>query len=104
MLKALNNPKQEDADGHAVVKTMSRMSISSHLSTQSLAVNYEEVKPEKAQPRHPGRCQVASLLWMDEIHFAPLANHGNPLFIGIYRGIIIPGLLGWCEMDFVHQQ
>eukprot|EP00437_Effrenium_voratum_P007668 CAMPEP_0181424100 /NCGR_PEP_ID=MMETSP1110-20121109/14469_1 /TAXON_ID=174948 /ORGANISM="Symbiodinium sp., Strain CCMP421" /LENGTH=365 /DNA_ID=CAMNT_0023547245 /DNA_START=45 /DNA_END=1142 /DNA_ORIENTATION=- len=38
---------EEDADGHAVVKTMSRMSISSHLSTQSLAVNYEEVKPEK---------------------------------------------------------
>ena len=26
---------------------------------------------------------------MDEIHFAPLGNHGKPLFIGFYRGFII---------------
>ena len=25
-------------------------------------------------------------------------------FVGIYRGIIIPGFLGRCEMDFVHPQ
>ena len=25
-------------------------------------------------------------------------------FVGIYRGIIIPGILRWCEMDFVHPQ
>ena len=35
---------------------------------------------------------------------APLDTHGNPLCIGIYRGIIIPRFLRWCEMDFVHPQ
>ena len=39
---------------------------------------------------------------MDGIHFAPHGNHGKPLFVGIYRRIIIPGLLRWCEMDVVH--
>ena len=32
-----------------------------------------------------------------------VGNHGEPLFMGIYRGFIIPGFL-WCEMDFVHPQ
>ena len=31
---------------------------------------------------------------------APLGNHEKPLFVGIYRGIIIPWFLRWCEMDF----
>ena len=31
-------------------------------------------------------------------------DHGNPLFAGIYRGIIIPGFLRWCGMDFIHPQ
>ena len=26
------------------------------------------------------------------------------MFVGIYKGIIIPGFLRWCEMDFVHPQ
>ena len=26
------------------------------------------------------------------------------LFAGIYRGMIIPGSLRWCEMDLVHPQ
>ena len=26
------------------------------------------------------------------------------MFIGIYRGSILPGFLRWCEMDFVHPQ
>ena len=44
------------------------------------------------------------LLWMDVIlhHLKTMGNHGRPLFIGIYRGFIIPGILRWCEMDFVH--
>ena len=28
----------------------------------------------------------------------------KPLFVGIYRGIIIPGFLRWCKLDFVHPQ
>ena len=28
----------------------------------------------------------------------------QPLFVGILRGIIVPGFLRWCEMDFVHPQ
>ena len=28
----------------------------------------------------------------------------KPLFVGMYRGIIILGFLGWREMDFVHPQ
>ena len=32
---------------------------------------------------------VVGVLWMDEIHFAPLGNHGKPLFVGIYRGIMV---------------
>ena len=35
----------------------------------------------------------AFILWVDEIHFAPLGNHEKPLFGGIYRGIIMPGFL-----------
>ena len=33
-------------------------------------------------------------------------NHTKPFFVGIYRGIVIPGFLRWCrcEMDFVHPQ
>ena len=38
------------------------------------------------------------MLWIDEI------LHGKPLFVGIYRGNIIPGFLWWCEMDLVHPQ
>ena len=34
----------------------------------------------------PSIFQTGDLLWMDEIHFAPLRNHGKPLFVGIYRG------------------
>ena len=37
---------------------------------------------------------------------AHLVNHietmGNPLFVGIYRGILIRGFPRWCEMAFVH--
>ena len=35
---------------------------------------------------------------------APLGISENQLFDDIYRGIIIPGFLRWCEMDFVHPQ
>ena len=47
---------------------------------------------------------------------APTVDGQNPLrhhletmvetitFVGIYRGINIPGFLSWCEMDFVHPQ
>ena len=27
-----------------------------------------------------------AILWMDEIHFAPLGNHGKPLFVGKKQG------------------
>ena len=42
------------------------------------------------------------ILWMDEIHIAPRENHGNPLFVGIYRGIPIPGFLRWCRISSIH--
>ena len=35
---------------------------------------------------------------------APLGIHWKPWIFGIYRGVILPGLLWWCEMDFVHPQ
>ena len=35
------------------------------------------------------------ILWMDEILHHP-RNHGKPRFVGISRGIIIPGFLWWC--------
>ena len=44
------------------------------------------------------------LLWMDEIRFAPLGNHGQPLIVGIYRETITLGFARWCEIDFVHPQ
>ena len=34
-------------------------------------------------------------------HFETMVIH---CFLGIYRGIIIPGFLRWCEMDCVHPQ
>ena len=30
---------------------------------------------------------------------APLENPGKPLFVGIYMGILIPGLLRWCRIS-----
>ena len=39
---------------------------------------------------------------MDEI-LHHLSNHETPLFVGICRGINIPGILGWCRI-FVHPQ
>ena len=36
-------------------------------------------------------------MWMEEIlhHFEPWLN---PWFVGIYRGIIIPGFVRWCRV------
>ena len=36
--------------------------------------------------------------------FAPTTTHGKPLLVGIYKRIIVPGFLRWCEMNFVHPQ
>ena len=44
----------------------------------------------------------AAILWMDKNHFAPLRNHGKPLFVGICGGIIIPGILRWCRILSIH--
>ena len=33
---------------------------------------------------------------------AQLGNHGKSLFVGIYRGIIIPGFLRWCTISSIH--
>ena len=42
------------------------------------------------------------MLLLDGIHFAPLRNPKKPLFVGLYRSIIIPGFLKWCRI--VHPQ
>ena len=39
--------------------------------------------------------------WLRNPEIAPLGNHDELLFVGIYRGVII-GFVRWCEMDFVH--
>ena len=40
-----------------------------------------------------------------KIQFTPLKQPWlTLLFVGIYRGINIPGFLRWCELDFVHPQ
>ena len=36
--------------------------------------------------------------------WALLEDHGIFIAFGTYSGIIIPGLLRWCDMDFVHPQ
>ena len=48
-----------------------------------------------------------SLLWravdtVDGQNPAPRWNHGKPLFVGIYRGIIIPGFLGGAGFPQYH--
>ena len=42
---------------------------------------------------------------MDGRNPEPLEKCGKPLFVGMYRRILIPGFLRWCEMDFatIHQ-
>ena len=42
------------------------------------------------------------ILWMDKIHFAPPEKHGKPLFVCVYRGIIISGFLRWCRILSIH--
>ena len=46
-------------------------------------------------PFQPG----GSILWMDE---EIRSTHGKPLFVGIFKRIILLGTLRCCEMDFVH--
>ena len=36
-----------------------------------------------------------------ETHFAPPENRKIPLLVGIYRGILIPGFLGWCRISSI---
>ena len=36
---------------------------------------------------------------VDRRNTAPNGSHGKPMFVGSYRGIIIRGLLGWCEIN-----
>ena len=38
------------------------------------------------------------ILWMDKI-LHHLRNHGKPLLVGVYRGIVIPGILRWCRIS-----
>ena len=33
-----------------------------------------------------------------------LGNHGKPLFVGIYRGIITPWFLRWCRISSIHSR
>ena len=41
------------------------------------------------------------ILWMDKIlhHFETI---GNRCFVGIYRGLIIPGFRRWCRISSIH--
>ena len=39
---------------------------------------------------------------VDERNPAPLGNHEKPLFVGIYRGIMIPWFLRWCRISSIH--
>ena len=49
---------------------------------------------ERPPPQVDPRSVLAlPMLWMDKIHFASLRNHGQPLFVGICGGVIIPGIL-----------
>ena len=45
------------------------------------------------------------MLWMDDIHFASLGNHGKPLFAAVFRGEPNhPGLLSWCRISSIHSK
>ena len=46
---------------------------------------------------------TTAILWMDEI-LHQLEAMGKTKSVGIYKGIMIPGFLRWCEMDFVQPQ
>ena len=51
------------------------------------------------------RNDVLQVLWMDGIRSHHFETMGNKcIFVGIYRGIIIPSFVGWCKMEFVHPQ
>ena len=72
------------------------------------AVTWDEaLGPRNAKPKR-GRCSSHAswrmvILWMDEI-LHHLRNHGKPLFVGIYMGIIILGLLRWCMISSIHSR
>ena len=43
--------------------------------------------------------------WLRVFQFAPRnETMGHPLFVGIYRGIMIPGFLGWCRISSIHSR
>ena len=44
-------------------------------------------------PGHPGETRT-----VDGQNPGPLGNHEKPLFVGIYKGLMIPGLLTWCRI------
>ena len=53
-------------------------------------------------PREPDWLHSNILLWMDEIRSHHLRSHGKPLFAGIYKGIILSGLLGGAGFRCIH--
>ena len=62
-------------------------------------------RPGRLDRGSEGVVLVEFILWMAAKSISHhLRNHGKPLFVGIYRGIIIPVFHMWCEMDFVHPQ
>ena len=46
--------------------------------------------------------EVALTNTVDGRNPAPLGNHGKPLFVGIYKKIIIPRFLRWCRISSIH--
>ena len=70
----------------------------------SRANEFDGIKRIAVQSQLTKFIQRSTVDTVDGRNPAPLGNHKKPLSVGIYKGIIIPGLLGWCEMDFVHPQ
>ena len=50
----------------------------------------------------PLKLQAAILCMEKRNPFRTTWNHGKPWFVGIYRGIIIPGFLRWCRTSSIH--
>ena len=106
--------KPKSAKGQTGALSLARALRASVMWSNYFGLSPLQVQPPAAQGgtilRRSPLAEIAIicrnlLLWMDDIHFAPLGNHGKPWKpFGIYRGNIIPGSLRWCEMDFVHPQ
>ena len=91
-------------ENHPLVSRASNLESHSCVTSDGRFGSYSSKSPTfqyKSKQRRPCSFNVPVLLWMDEIHFAPLGNLGHHCWL-VLQGIIIPGFFRWRRILSIH--